>query len=103
MIADTVVAYFPTGDMVRGKEAFWSSAKQYRGMFSTVKSNVAAWIPLMSVDRNENWVAIWGSEEGMNKEGKTQTMLLHEIWRINKDGKVDLIRQYTSQPPKTQQ
>ena len=40
-IADTVIAFFPTGDSVKGKENFLSSAKQYRGMFSSVTSNVA--------------------------------------------------------------
>ncbi len=71
MIADTVVAFFPTGDVVSGKDSFMASAKQFRGMFSSVKSNVAAWMPLLSVDRNENWVAIWGREEDTDKDGKT--------------------------------
>jgi hypothetical protein len=99
-IADTVVLFLPSGDVVRGKEGFMSSAKEYRGMFSSVKSNVEVWIPLKSVDQNENWVAIWGREEDTDKDGKVSTNLIHEIWRVNKDGKIDFMRQYTAAMPK---
>jgi hypothetical protein len=30
--------------------------------------------------------------------GNKTTALLHEIWRINKDGKIDFMRQYMSKP-----
>jgi hypothetical protein len=97
-IADTIVLLLPDGQVVSGKEKFMSEAKTYRGMFTNLKSSVEAWVPLRSVDRNENWVAIWGSEAATNKEGVTSTNMIHEIWRINKDGKIDLMRQYTAKP-----
>jgi hypothetical protein len=53
-------------------------------------------MPLKSVDRNEDWVAIWGTETDTYTDGKTDKKDIHEIWRINKDGKVDFIKQYSS-------
>lgn len=100
MYADTIIGTFPNGDVLRGKENYIAASKQLRNTFSTVKSTVEAWIPLMSVDRKENWVAVWGREEDTDKNGKTQTTIIHELWRINRDGKVDFYRQYASQMPR---
>jgi hypothetical protein len=62
-ISDTIVLLLPDGQVISGKEKFMSESKAYRGMFTNMKSSVQGWVPLRSVDRNENWVAIWGSEQ----------------------------------------
>lgn len=95
-MADTVVMYFPDGSMVRGKDSAMAGAKRYRGSMSGASSSVDAWMPLKSIDRNENWVAIWGTETDTFADGKTEKRDLHEIWRINKDGKVDFMKQFAS-------
>lgn len=97
-IADTIVMEAPDGQALRGKENFMKESKAYRSGFSSMKSSVETWIPLRSVDRNENWVAIWGREAATNSNGVTSTNLIHEIWRINKDGKIDFMRQYMAKP-----
>jgi hypothetical protein len=62
-------------------------------MFSAVSSRVDAVFPTKSTDKGENWVCVWGMEtHTMN--GKTDSTNLHEVWRFNKDGKVDLMMQY---------
>lgn len=96
--ADTIVMESPTGELTKGKETILANGKKYRGMFSDVKSSIEVWIPLRSIDKNENWVAIWGKEQDTDKDGKTTTKMLHEVWRINKDGKVDFMRQYEAKP-----
>lgn len=101
MYADTVLMSFPNGQTVRGKDSALYLAKKYRGSLASVTSTVEAWIPTKSVDRNEDWVLIWGREENTDTNGNKTTTMLHEIWRINKDGKIDFMRQYMSQPPKT--
>ena len=98
MIADTVVMQASTGDMVQGKESFMQGIKEYRNTFSAVKSTIEVWIPLKSVDRNEHWVTIWGREEDTDKDGKVTTHMIHEIWKINKDGKIDFTRHYRATP-----
>ena len=97
-MADTVVMFFPDGSMVKGKDSSKAGAMKYRGAMSSATSTLDAWIPLQSVDRNQNWVAVWGSETDTWPDGKTETREIHEIWRFNKDGKVDFMKQFASRP-----
>lgn len=99
-VADTVTLELPTGDVIKGKEAFLRESKAHRDQFTTVKSSVEAWMPIKSIDRNEDWMLIWGVEENTDKDGKPSKQRLHEVWGINKDGKITYVRQYTSQVPR---
>ena len=96
--ADTVVMFFPDGSTIKGKDSCLAGAKRYRGSMSSARSSLNAWIPLKSMDKNENWVALWGTETDTYPDGKTSKRDLHEIWRINKDGKVDFMKQFSSMP-----
>ena len=99
-IADSITMELPNGHVLKGKETFISESRQHRSNFTTVKSTVEAWMPIQSVDRNEDWVLIWGVEESTDKEGKVTTQRLHELWGFNKDGKISYVRQYQAQMPK---
>jgi hypothetical protein len=70
---------------------------------SSSTSTLDAWVPLKSVDRNENWVALWGTETDTAPDGTMNKTDLQEIWRINKDGKVDFMKQFASKPAQMQQ
>lgn len=94
--ADTVVMYLADGSVLKGKDSCMAGAKRFRGSMSSATSSLEAWIPLKSVDRNENWVAIWGAETDTYPDGKTDKRDLQEIWRINKDGKVDFMKQFAA-------
>ena len=97
-MADTLVMYFPDGTMTKGKQANLDAAMKYRGSMTSAVSTLDAWMPLKSVDKNENWVALWGSETDTFADGRVEKRDIHEIWRINKDGKVDFMKQFTSKP-----
>jgi hypothetical protein len=97
-VADTAVMFFADGTMARGKDSLLMGVKQYRGSLSNVSSTLDAWVPLRSVDRNENWVALWGTETHTTADGKVEKKDIHEIWRINKDGKVDFMKQFMATP-----
>lgn len=96
MFADTVTMYLANGMIQKGRDSMLIGVKAYRNSLADVKSTVHAWMSLRSVDQNHDWVAIWGSEEITEKDGKKSGGSLHEIWRFNKDGKVDEMRQFTS-------
>lgn len=98
MFADTVYMEFPNGQSVKGKDSAMYWAKKIRGSLASSKSTVEAWMPSKSIDRNEDWVLVWGREEDTDKDGKKTTTLLHEIWQINKDGKIAFMRQYMAKP-----
>ena len=97
-MADTIVMYFPDGSVVKGKQAAMDAAMKYRGSMTSAKSTLNSWLPTRSLDRNEDWVALWGSETDTFADGKVTTRDIHEIWRINKDGKVDFMKQFTAVP-----
>ena len=99
-ISDTITAQFNTGEVIHGRDNFISAGKQYRDRFSTVKSSIEVWIPLRAVDKDQDWVAVWGREEDTDMDGKTTASMIHEIWGFNKDGKVVFYRQYTATPAK---
>lgn len=98
--SDTITYQTPTGEVIKGKDKFLSTGKQNRDMYSNVKSSLEVWIPLKSIDKDQDWVAVWGREDDTDKSGKTTSSMLHEIWGFNKDGKIVFFRQYTAVPPK---
>lgn len=89
--ADTVVAILPNGQLLQGKESVLSTFKQGRQSDGDTKFEFDAIIPLTSVDKKENWVALWGTST--TNQGKSD---FQSIWRINKDKKVDFIRLFNA-------
>ena len=96
--ADSVVIEMTDGTRVVGKEAAMKSVKDYRSSLTKVESTVDAWIPLKSVDHNADWICIWGTEKSTDASGKETRTRLHEIWQLNKDGKVVYMAQYQAKP-----
>lgn len=99
LLADTVTAILMDGTVIKGKENFLSAIKAYRGSFPTAKSDVAAWLVVNSIDQKKQTVCIWGDETDTKSDGTKQSVSLHELWFFNKDGKVDLLRQFIEQTP----
>jgi len=95
--ADTVIAQLPDGQIIRGKAEVINTFKKGRESDGNTTFTMDAIIPLISVDRNENWVALWGSTE--TSQGKID---FQSIWRVNKDKKVDFVRFFNSAPAKQQ-
>ncbi|WP_026897920.1 cytochrome c family protein [Daejeonella oryzae] len=102
LFADTVTMNLSDGSVIKGKDQNLSAAKEYRSTLLSAKSTVNAYMSLRSVDKNENWVAIWGVEEDTHKDGKKTMSTLHEIWKFNKDGKIDWMRQFHGKLPDAQ-
>ena len=94
--SDTLTMWMPDGTVTRGKEKNLEMAIKYRGSIKSAKSTIHAWVPLYSIDKKENFVCIWGSEEDTFEDGKVEKRELHEVWWFNTDGKVTSMRQWTS-------
>ena len=97
--SDTVTVILSDGTTIKGNDSVFAAVSTYRNSISNVKTTVEAWVPLKSTDRNEDWVAIWGTETFTDSQGKTSTNAVHEIWGFNKDGKVSYMRQYQAKVP----
>lgn len=99
--ADYDTMYSADGNMFAGpRDSFFIMANKVRGQMGTVVDSVHAWVPLRTKDKNEQWVAIWTREISTNPKGVKKSKELHEVWRFNKDGKIDLVYQYEQMPPK---
>ena len=103
VFADTVEMNFWDGNKMRAsRDSVIAAGQSFRNMYSKVTSSIDAVTPLKSTDKDENWVAIWGKEVHTDKKGKVDSINLHEVWRINKNGQTDLCYQFASmsKPPK---
>jgi hypothetical protein len=101
--ADTVTALLSSGArMHSSRDSVIASIQKYRNSLAAAVDRVDAVTAVRSTDKNEDWVLIWGMETDTYKNGKIDSVNLQETWRINKDGKADLLLQYArpAAPPK---
>ena len=103
LFADSVDLHLADGAEIHGsRDSVLAQSQRIRSTMTAAKNRVDAFVPLKSTDKNESWVAVWGIETDTWKNGKTDSTSLHEVWRINKDGKADLLYQFaasTNPPP----
>jgi len=92
--ADTVTMVLASGNILKGKTENLNGAKQFRGSISNYKLSLDAIVSLKSVDRDQNVVCVWTTEEYTTADGKKVKESLQEVWGFNKDGKIDLMLQY---------
>jgi len=99
--AETDTMFSADGHMFAGpRDSFFMMANKVRGEMGTVVDSVHAWVPLRTKDKKEQWVAIWTREISTNTKGVKKSKELHEVWRFDNNGKINLVYQYEQQPPK---
>jgi hypothetical protein len=78
--------------------------KQGRASLSSNKFEITAVIPTHSVDRNEDWVSVWGRQQfTTSKDNMQASHEFNNIWRFNKAGKVNFIELFEGITPTQQQ
>ncbi len=93
-MADTIVAFHSDNKMVRGLDSMMARWKRGRAEYSSVADTIHGAMAVYSTDKKENWVLVWASEIGTKPDGKKDTVNLMETWRMNKDGKADMLLQF---------
>lgn len=93
-LADSVVVFHSDNSMVAGADSLMARWKRGRAQYSSVVDSIHAAFAVYSTDKKENWVLVWASEIGTKTNGTKDTVALMETWRINKDGKADMLLQY---------
>lgn len=95
--ADTVTMIFPEFSMMHAsRDSIIAAAKSGRGAYTSVVSKVDVVMSVRSTDKKGDWVLIWGDETHTGKNGKTDSVALHEVWGLNKAGKIEFMQQYAS-------
>ncbi|MDF2188874.1 hypothetical protein [Paraflavitalea sp. CAU 1676] len=101
LFAASDTMYFSDGTMFAGsRDSLIAMAKQVRGQMGTVVDSVHAFMALRNKNNNDEWVCIWTREITTNAKGKTMAKELHETWRFDSEGKINLMYQYEQAPPK---
>ena len=93
-MADTIVAMHSDNKMVMGLDSMMARWKRGRAEYSSVADTIHAAMAVYSTDKKENWVLVWAQEIGTKLDGKKDTVALMETWRMNKDGKADMLLQF---------
>jgi hypothetical protein len=92
---------FSDGTRLSGtRDSVLNFVKKVRATIGSITSDLTAWMPLRSTDKNEDWVAVWFTEHRVSPAGKKDSSYYQETWRLNKDGKVDRFYQYEEKVPK---
>ena len=92
--SDSVVAYHSDNSVVNGLENLMARWKKGRAESTSVNVTIDAVIPVYSTDKKENWVLVWATEISTKTDGTADTVGVMETWRINKEGKADLLYQF---------
>ncbi len=93
--ADSLFMMFSSGDLMTGKrDSLIELSKVFRNTLGTVNTQVHAVVPLRSTDKNEDWVLVWFTEHRTDARGGKDSTVFQETWRLNKEGKADLVYQY---------
>lgn len=95
LFADSVSITFADGSTMSGtRDSITVAAQSFRNTLSSSVPTVDAIMAVKSTDKDENWALIWGKEINTDKKGKVDSVYLHEGWRFNKDGKINLMFQH---------
>ncbi|MGZ5286475.1 MAG: nuclear transport factor 2 family protein [Flavisolibacter sp.] len=96
LFADSVVMRISNGMTMEGpRDSVLKWTQDYRSMYPKMESRVDAITYLHSTDKDENWAHIWGMETSTDQNGKVDSVYMHEAWRFDKNGKINLMLQYT--------
>jgi hypothetical protein len=93
-VADTIIAFHSDNTMVKGLDSLQARWKRGRAGYTSVVDSIDAVMAVYSTDKKENWVLVWATEINTDAKGKVDTAGVMETWRINKDGKADLLYQF---------
>jgi len=93
-VADTILAFQSDNAMVKGVDSLQARWKRDRARYTSVVDTIDAVMAVYSTDKKENWVLVWARDFSTDNTGKADTIAIMETWRINKDGKADMLLQY---------
>lgn len=99
-VADSLVAIQSDNTMIKGADSVIARWKAARAKYSSVVDTLEAIMPVYSTDKKENWVLVWAKDMSTKTDGTKDTAWVMETWRINKDGKADMVLQYDRQTRK---
>ncbi|MGD9328933.1 MAG: hypothetical protein PVH48_08220 [Cyclobacteriaceae bacterium] len=93
-VCDTITAFHSDNEVVYGLENLMARWKEARSEYTSSVPTINAVMSIRSTDRNEDWVLVWATSIDTKTDGAIDTVALMETWRINADGKADMLLQF---------
>lgn len=102
LFADTVILRIPTerDEIVVPNSQINEKLKANRGMYDTTSNSVISAVSLHDRESNEDWVMVTTYSKWVEKNGKRDSVLYHDNWRL-KDGKLHFLMSFYKLPTKT--
>jgi hypothetical protein len=99
MFADSI-SFYANGWEFNGRlDSFMAISQKQRDNYKEIKTVVHAWIPTHSIDKNEDWALVWSTAYTTDTKGKVDSTSYQDTWRMNKDGKFDLMFSHEAKAP----
>jgi hypothetical protein len=101
LFADTLRLRIPTEkqEIVLPNSQINNALAENRGMYDSTSNNIISAISLHDRERNEDWVMITTYNKWVEVDGKRDSLLYHDEWRI-KNGKIDFLWSFYKLPTK---
>jgi hypothetical protein len=98
--ADTVTYEDASGMRFHGPtDNLLAYAKKDIEGLDSMRFDISVWQSAHVNDKNEDWVSIWSTERRYPKNGKPDTVLMQENWKVQ-DGRVVYFNQYLAKLPR---
>lgn len=96
--SDSLKIILPDEILEGNKAEVLNKMKKRRSRYSDVQCYLDAWMPVKAKDTGEDLVFIWGRQDCTIEKGKRDYLVLHEIWRFDRNGKIRQMDQYLTHP-----
>jgi|688.fasta_scaffold01610_24 hypothetical protein len=102
LFADTVKMRLPEerSEIVLTKDKVTGALAKNRGMYGTTRNEIISAVSLRDKKSGEDWVMITTYSKWIEDNGKRDSVLYHDDWRL-KDGKIAFLMSYYKLPTKT--
>jgi ketosteroid isomerase-like protein len=102
LFADTVRLRIPTerNEILVANNVINEKLIANRGMYDSTSNNILSAVSLHDRESNEDWVMITTYNKWVEKDGKRDSVLYHDDWRL-KNGKIDFLMSFYKLPTKT--
>ena len=93
--ADSIIIETREGETINMSSAqMLQQVVKDRGMLKDMKVTLEGAVPLYSRDKKTSFVLINGNESWTESNGKKDSIMLHDVWGLNEQGKVFFLRSY---------
>jgi hypothetical protein len=96
--SDSVLIILPDKTFRGRRDSALSFLKKRRQVYVEVQCFIDAWMPVHVKDVGDDLVFLWGRQDCTAKNGKRDYLVVHEIWRFDKKGKIRSLQQYYTRP-----